>query len=106
MSLQYLTVGSMFRRIAIAVAVMTAFVASLSIQQAVATTDGWISTSAAVGSKPARTVRIQQPRPESAPTAPDGYAVELTGTIEFSPIPRQPRPLSAAPRWFGDQGPL
>ncbi|MEI8381970.1 MAG: hypothetical protein WCJ09_17705 [Planctomycetota bacterium] len=106
MSLQNLTVGSMLRRIAIAGAVITASVASVSVQQAVATTDGWISTSATLGSKPARTVRIQQPRPESAPTAPDGYAVELTGTIEFSPIPRQPRPFSAVPRWFGDQGSL
>ncbi len=106
MSLQNLIFGSLIRRIAIAGAVITACIASVSVQQAVATTDGWISTSATLGSKPSRTVRIHQPRPESAPTAPDGYAVELTGTIEFSPIPRQPRPLTAAPRWFVDQGAL
>lgn len=38
-----------------------------------------------------------QPRPASAPTAPDGHAIELMGTIEQCPLPRQPRPLSAAP---------
>lgn len=38
-----------------------------------------------------------QPRPASAPTAPDGHAIELIGTIEQCPLPRQPRPLSAAP---------
>ncbi|MFO1044747.1 MAG: hypothetical protein U0941_23490 [Planctomycetaceae bacterium] len=106
MSLLKLTLNSMFGRMAIAGAVITATFAAVSVHQAAATTDGWVSTSAVLGSKPARTVRIQQPRPESAPTAPDGYAVELTGTIEFSPIPRQPRPLSAAPRWYGDQGAL
>lgn len=38
-----------------------------------------------------------QPRPASAPTSPNGNAIELMGTIEFWPLPRQPRPLSAAP---------
>jgi len=47
---------------------------------------------------PVKNTRLnQQPRPASAPTAPNGYAVELTGDIEFCPPPRQPRPISAAP---------
>ncbi len=80
MSLLKLTLNSMFGRMAIAGAVITATFAAVSVHQAAATTDGWVSTSAVLGSKPARTVRIQQPRPESAPTAPDGYAVEERST--------------------------
>jgi hypothetical protein len=59
----------------------------------------WAEPGALAPRTPARNQRLhQQPRPASAPTAPGGYAVELTGTIEPFPIPRQPRPASAAPR--------
>lgn len=45
-----------------------------------------------------RNHRLHQPKPASAPTGTDGNAVELIGTIEAWPLPRQPRPQSAAPK--------
>lgn len=50
-------------------------------------------------STPAINKRIHQPRPDSAPTAADGHAIMLTGTIEPRAAFPQPRPLSA-PRRF------
>ena len=116
MSLRRIFNGVNLRRTIPGMAVLAVSVATAAIQPpllppplvppAKLTTDGWVASSASILPKPARSMACSQPRPSSAPTAPDGHAVELTGVIEIPKLPRQPRPLSAAPRFVGDQGAL
>ena len=73
--------------------------AGMALRQSAAAPDKDVSLTRQRAGVPIKNKHLhQQPRPASAPTAPDGHAVELTGTIESCPPPRQPRPLSAAPR--------
>ena len=86
-------------RILAAGAVVAGAFACVTLGRSVAAPGEWITLSGQKVGVPVRNKHLhQQPRPASAPTAPDGHAVELTGTIESCQPPRQPRPLSAAPR--------
>ncbi|HEY4260734.1 MAG TPA: hypothetical protein VGM98_11265 [Schlesneria sp.] len=76
------------------------FIAGLAATQLMAAPGVWNSLSVPIGA-PIRNTRLhQQPRPDSAPASITGEAVQLDGTIEPWPA-RQPRPISAAPKWAG-----
>jgi hypothetical protein len=81
-----------------------ASIAGLAATQLMAAPGVWNSLSVPIGA-PVRNTRLhQQPRPDSAPASITGEAVQLDGTIESWPA-RQPRPISAAPKWAGLERP-
>jgi len=60
---------------------------------------GQLSADSTVVDLPLQVIRLQpHTRPVFALEVPESNAVELTGSIEFCQMPRQPRPLSAPPR--------
>lgn len=80
------------------------FIAGLAATQLIAAPGEWHSLSVPLGA-PVRNTRLhQQPRPISAPASVTGEAVQLEGRIEPWPA-RQPRPISAAPKWGGLERP-
>lgn len=90
------------RTIALVVAIAT--VGGIVISELKAATGEWTSLTVPIGA-PIRNTRLhQQPRPVSAPAAVTGDAVQLIGTIESWPV-RQPRPISASPKWSGTERP-
>lgn len=82
-----------------AVVVSVGSITIAAIGQSVASQGEWISLSRSETDAPIRNSRLnQQPRPVSAPVTCNGDPARLTGEIEPWPAPRQPRPLSAAPK--------
>jgi len=89
--------------IARVVAIAMLLAGAIGIGQTLAGSGDWTADPELVASIAAvEKVLPPQPRPASAPTSPNGNAIELMGTIEHCPPPRQPRPLSAAPSRLDD----
>lgn len=88
----------------VALAATVPVLAGVAATRLKAATGEWRSLTVSAGA-PVRNTRLhQQPRPESAPVSINGEGVELLGTIEAWPA-RQPRPISAAPKWTGAERP-
>jgi hypothetical protein len=86
-------------RMLTAVLVSVGSITVAAIGQSVASQGEWISLSRSETGTPIRNSRLNQhPRPASAPVSSAGNPAMLTGEIEPWPAPRQPRPLSAAPK--------
>jgi hypothetical protein len=90
--------GAVVRVLSVGLIAGGAFVC-VEVGQSLAAPGEWIAIPPQKFGVPVTNTRLlHHPRPASAPTAPDGHAVELTGFIESCRPPKQPRPLSAAPK--------
>jgi hypothetical protein len=102
MKTRTLSIKSTLRNTGFAAAL--ASIGGLAATQLMAASGVWSSLNVPIGA-PVRNTRLhQQPKPISAPASITGEAVQLDGTIESWPA-RQPRPISAAPKWAGLERP-